>query len=321
MDNARPAGIFRSAFADWLRVTHCTGVHRMKRFRGALTVVALAVFPSVLATPVAGQAASKVAGSFVRVSGSNLYYEECGSGADAVLLIHDGVVHSAVWDGVWPALCGRFHVVRYDRRGFGRSTPTTTWHFETDDVAAVLRHAGVTRAVLIGSSHGGEIAIDFTLEHPDAVRQLVLVGAVVGGLPYSEHFNTRTMALIAPLMKGDIPGGLQNIANDRWLIAPGNDAARKKVLDLLTANPQDVTHPNQVLAPKPALPRLAEIHVRTLILVGDADIPDVHAHAGAIEAGIPRARRVVVPGTGHLMYLEKPDEFAKSEERRVGKEC
>jgi len=47
-------------------------------------------------------------------------------------------------------------------------------------------------------------------------------------------------------------------------------------------------------------PRLHEIRVPTLILTGDADIPDVHAHAGAIEAGIPNARRVVV--AGHRAY-------------------
>ena len=62
---------------------------------------------------------------------------------------------------------------------------------------------------------------------------------------------------------------------------------------------------------KPALPRLQEISAPPLLLVGDADIPDVHAHAGAIEAGIPRARRVVISGVGHLMYLEKPKEFAE----------
>lgn len=102
------------------------------------------------------------------------------------------------------------------------------------------------------------------------------------------------------------------MANDRYLIAPGNDAARNKLLELLVANPQDVTHADQVLPPKAALLLLGEIHIPTLILVGDADIPDVHAHAGAIEAGIPRARRIVIPGTGHLMYLEKPDEFART---------
>ena len=60
---------------------------------------------------------------------------------------------------------------------------------------------------------------------------------------------------------------------------------------------------------KPALPRLQEISAPTLLLVGDADIPDVHAPAGAIEAAIPRARRVVIRGVGHLMYLEKPKAF------------
>jgi len=49
-----------------------------------------------------------------------------------------------------------------------------------------------------------------------------------------------------------------------------------------------------------------------LALVGDADIPDVHARVGAIEAGIPRARRIVIRGVGHLMYLEKPAEFSRA---------
>jgi pimeloyl-ACP methyl ester carboxylesterase len=57
------------------------------------------------------------------------------------------------------------------------------------------------------------------------------------------------------------------------------------------------------------LPRLHEIRVPTLILTGDADIADVQVHARAIEAGILGSRLIVVPEAGHLMYLEKPDEF------------
>jgi 3-oxoadipate enol-lactonase len=76
-------------------------------------------------------------------------------------------------------------------------------------------------------------------------------------------------------------------------------------------DPQDLTHPELELPVKPALPRLHEIRIPTLLLVGDADIPDVHAHAGAIEAGMPRARRVVISNVGHLMYIEKPAEFSR----------
>ena len=278
----------------------------IKRVTHALLVGA------AIAMPLTAQTRAPSPGALLKIGDSQVYYEECGIGPDAVLLVHDGVVHSAVWDDVWPAFCRRGHTLRYDRRGYGKSSAATGWFAETDDMAAVLRQAGVTRATIVGSSHGGEVSINFTLEHPELVRRLVLVGAVVSGFPYSEHFLNRGAPWSELLGRGDVPGAARAIANDRYLVAPGNDAARKRLLDLLLASPQDITHSTPAIPPKPALPRLGEIRVPTLLLVGDADIPDVHAHAGAIEAGIPRSTRIVIPGTGHLMYLEKPELFTQT---------
>src|SRR5262245_40128644 len=131
------------------------------------------------------------AGTFVEVEGGKLWSEECGAGPATMVLIHDGVVHSAVWDDVWPAFCRDFRVVRYDRRGYGRSPVATTWHSETDDLLAVLDAHRVDRAALVASSHGGELAIDFTLRSPERVRTLVLIGPVLSGFPYSDHFIER----------------------------------------------------------------------------------------------------------------------------------
>jgi 3-oxoadipate enol-lactonase len=256
-------------------------------------------------------AAMPAPGSFVDVEGSKLYYEECGTGVEAVVLIHDGIGHSAVWDDVWPDFCKRFHTIRYDRRGYGRTAASTTWYTEVEDLAALLRQRKVSHAVLVGSSHGGELSIDFTLRYPGVVQQLVLVGAVVNGLPYSDHFLDRGMRNSAPFEKNDIAAGLANWAKDKYLLAPGHDAAQKRLLALLTANPQDMTHSDYARPTAPAIGRLDEVHVPTLILTGDADIPDVHAHAGAIEAGIAGSKRVVVPDAGHLMYMEKPTEFSR----------
>ena len=143
-------------------------------------------------------------GSFLSVEGSQIYFEECGTSPQTVVFLHDGVLHCAAWDEVWPEFCRHFHTIRYDRRGYGRSPVATSGYFETDDLAALLRHLKVSRAVIVGSSHGGEISINFTLDHPEIVQQLVLVGAVVGGLPYSEHFLDRGNVLGKPLEKGDV---------------------------------------------------------------------------------------------------------------------
>jgi pimeloyl-ACP methyl ester carboxylesterase len=245
---------------------------------------------------------------------AKIYYEQCNTGAPrAVVLVHDGVANSAMWDQVWPEFCKTFHTIRYDRRGYGRSPAPTTWYYETDDLAWVLKQANVSRAAVVGGSHGSELSIDFTLEHPEVVEKLVLIGPVVSGMPFTRHFLDRAGSqVLQKLQHGDVKGAIAEWSQDRYLTAPGSDAARKRLFDLLTASPQDIrAGDDYVLHLKPALPRLGEIRVPTLILVGDTDIPDVHAHAGAIEAGIPRARRVVVSGVGHLMYLEKPAEVSQ----------
>jgi 3-oxoadipate enol-lactonase len=250
-------------------------------------------------------------GYFFEVDGARLYYEECGSAPQAVLLVHDGVLDSSVWDDVWPEFCKHFHAIRYDRRGYGRSPAATQGHYATDDLGSILRHLKLKHVAIVGSSHGGEISINFTLDHPEMVEQLVLVGAVVGGMPYTKHFLERGDALGKPLEKGDVQGAIAAAAKDKYLTAPGSDAARKRMADILLANPQDLTHPELELPVRPALPRLGEIHIPTPLVIGDADIPDVHVHAGAIEAGIPRSRLVVINDVGHLMYLEKPTEFSQ----------
>ena len=245
-------------------------------------------------------------GAFVDVGGGRLHYEECGSGSDAVVLLHDGVVNSAVWDDVWPAFCKRFHTIRYDRRGYGLSPATTKPYYEADDLAVLLHDRKISHAALVASSHGGEVALNFTLRYSAYVSDLVLVGAAATGFPYSEYFLMRERAN----SQSDKPQGLMDASvRDPYLIVPGHDAARKHLHELLVAAPQDLTHDDMPLPEKPIFPRVQEIRVPTLILVGSGDIADNQAIAGALVMAIPGAARVVVPDAGHLMYLEKPEEF------------
>jgi pimeloyl-ACP methyl ester carboxylesterase len=253
-----------------------------------------------------GQTSTSTAstGAFLEVDGARLYYEECGTGQKTAVLLHDGVVNSAVWDDVWPAFCKQFHAIRYDRRGYGRSSATTKPYYEADDLAALLLDRGISQAALVASSHGGDIALSFALRYPAQVSELVLIGPEAEGFPYSEHFAMAQMAF------QNAQDATEVRVRNTYFIVPGNDAARERLRRLLNASPQDHKHNDMPLPEKPVFPYVRDLKMPTLILIGSGDIADNQAVAGALVMAIPGAARVVVPDTGHLMYLEKPEIFS-----------
>lgn len=240
--------------------------------------------------------------------GGRLWYEVKGRGAPIVFL-HDGLVSSAGWDELFDPLAVYFQVIRYDRRGFGRSEAPKGPYSDLDDLQAVFETLKIGRATLVGCSNGSRLAVDYALAHPDRVEALVLVGPVVSGLPYSEHFLRRGLVNFRPMFQEKSREKLiEAWVRDPYLTDSHNTQARARLRELLTKSPGPLTasFPESRPPDRPALGRLAEIHVPTLILVGESDIPDVHAHAGVLEAGIHNARRMVVPKAGHLIQLEQP---------------
>lgn len=253
--------------------------------------------------------AEKTATGRLEVSGSKIYYEECGSGPAAVVLLHDGLLHSVTWDAVWKPLCRKYHTIRYDRRGYGRSEAPKAPFAPTADLYALLEHLKVERAVVVGNSSGGALAIDFALAHPEIVEGLFLIGPVVDGMDFSTAFVERGQKNNAPLQDGDTKAAAENWSKDRFLIGEGHEGARKRVLEVLSENPQNLKYTGEfeIRNAPPSSSRLSEIHVPTSIVVGEFDISDVHAHAGAIEAGIPGAERDIIINAGHLVQVEQPD--------------
>jgi 3-oxoadipate enol-lactonase len=248
----------------------------------------------------------------VDVDGGQLYYETCGKGSQAIVLIHDGVINSASFDDMWPILCRDFRVVRYDRRGYGRSPAAKAAYSPQEDLAAVMRAANLDHASLAGFSFGGGLAVSYAVLHPEQVDRLIISGAVINGFAMSKHFNDRNMHIALPMIIGNFNSVIENARKDPWIMAPGHDAARDKAVALIKASPQDLKHQvsDKIKGWMSDITRLPDLKVPTLILEGEWDIPDVHAVAGAAQVLIPGSTRIVVKDAGHLMQIEHPKEVA-----------
>jgi len=248
----------------------------------------------------------------IEIDGSKLYYEMMGKG-DAIILLHDGLVDCRVWDEQTAFLARQYQVIRYDRRGYGRSEPPEADYSNVADLYTLLRSLEIERTILMGGSAGGMIAIDFALAHPDMVAGLVLVGAYVDGFESSEHSQQRALAAARPLIEDDdVEQTIENWVNDPYFVAPENKVARQQFRHFLTSQPHNLYDPHRYSfaeAGPAALGRLAEMQVPTLLVVGEADIADNHAVAGALQVGISGSKRVVLSQAGHLANLEQPARF------------
>jgi len=252
------------------------------------------------------------------VPGGTLYWESTGRGP-ALVLVHAGIADHGMWDDDVPSFAGGHRVVTYDCRGFGRSRTDAVDYSNRADLAALLDHLGIERAALLGCSRGGQIALDFTLERPERVSALVLVACGPGGM---EHEPTPVERALfeseEPLSKARDWTGVADLDVRLWVDGVGQPATRvaaavrDRVRAMSLANyTAGHTEARPIPLEPPAIGRLAEVRVPTLILHGDLDVSGVTAGAEALELGIAGARRVVVPRVAHMVNLERPDDFRR----------
>ena len=259
-------------------------------------------------------------GQFLDIGGCKIFYEEAGKG-QCIVLLHDGLVNSMTWDGEWESLSKNFRVIRYDRRGYGRSDTPTKAFSQVSDLKTLLDHLNIKHASLVGCSSGGGTAIDFTIAHPEMVDHLILTGSVLHGMVTTSDIIQRGNRNNEPVKKNDLLAAAHNWAYDPTTIASADSVGQKKLYQALSRYPNNLKYTGQYeLRPSsPAVTRLSEIYTPTLILVGEFDVPDVHSFSGAIQAGIPGSRREIVKGTAHLIPLERPEYLSERISDFIGK--
>ena len=140
---------------------------------------------------------------YVDLGDGKLYYEMEGKG-ETLVLCHAGFVDSRMWDGQWNAFTQHYRVLRFDMRGFGKSDPATGPVSRRQDLYCLLQKLGIERANLLGCSMGGEMAIDFTLEHPEMVLSLVIVSGTPGGFEMQGEPPSQILEMLQAIEKGDL---------------------------------------------------------------------------------------------------------------------
>lgn len=253
------------------------------------------------------------------INGTTLYYEIAGEGHPLVMN-HGGLVNRRLWDDQFEVFAQHYKVIRYDFRGFGDSgllKKGDAPYSLIDDLYALLTHLGIHKTYIMGLSMGGALSIDFTLAHPEMVDALIPVAMSLSGFTFEDEKEDEPDPAYEAFNQGNIPLAVEYTLRT-WTDGPErtpeqvNPIARERVRQMTTSNfqrPDNEDVPEPVELEPPAISRLSEIHVPTLIVVGDEDVRKILTIADILMEGIAGARKVVIPGTAHHLNIEKPAEF------------
>ena len=244
------------------------------------------------------------------VPGGELVYDVLGKG-DTVVFLHGAFMDRRSWDAQLPAFAKRFRVVRYDLRPFGDSNKLDKAYSVPDDLLRLLDHLKVERAHLVGHSFGGGAALDFALLHSTRVATLTLAAAGPSGFVSPEDERRHSAAIFAAVKQGD------DTVIKAWLDHPMWAAARQRpdVLKAVEAGTRGslgafkLPFAPYVPVTPPAVQRLGDVTVPTLVVIGDQDTPGNRQASDLLAKQIPGATLKVVAGADHALPLGWSAEF------------
>jgi pimeloyl-ACP methyl ester carboxylesterase len=243
---------------------------------------------------------------FAEIHGGRTYWEVAGAG-EPLVFVHGFTLDTRMWDDQWEVFAAKYRVIRYDARGFGKSSVPDGPYSNQDDLRALMDHLGVERFHLVGLSMGGSISMDYAVQRPDDLLSLTFIDSGGGGAPSRHAGSFREIALGS--------GGVDAaravwLADDLFVPANRDEGVRARLAEIVgdysgwfwtqSSNQQAVPDP-------PAMERLDTITVPTLVIVGELDVPRMQENSNRL-ATIPGARKVVIPDAGHMANMEKPAE-------------
>jgi 3-oxoadipate enol-lactonase len=239
-------------------------------------------------------------------------YDDVGTGLPLVLL-HGFPHNRTLWAAQIGALVDHCRCVAPDLRGFGETTVSGPYSMDryADDVAALLDHLSITRAVIVGLSMGGYVAFSLWRRHPELVRGFVLADTRAGADSDAGKEKRRETITLArergsgAVADAQINGMLGQSTRDTH---PDIVESVRQMLE--DAPVEGIVGALEAMMERPdSTGTLRTITVPTVIVVGDEDALTPVKESRAMHEALPSSRLEIVPGAGHLSNLEKPAAF------------
>jgi pimeloyl-ACP methyl ester carboxylesterase len=261
---------------------------------------------------------------YAPVHNGELFYAVDGdANAPAVIFIHACICDHSLWDPQIAAFAKHYHVLRFDQRGHGASRTQDTEYSRCRDVLDVMKHVGIEKAVMIGCSCGGQLALDLAVAHPERVSGVVWVCGGLSGLPWpppdlDTWEEMKQVEILEALTEAKKMDELADAETHMWVNGLGQAKDRasaaiyRRVLQTVKASQDRKDGKAKEIPINPtAIERLSALKIPMLLVIGGLDVESTQWSASHILKGLPSAQKVVFEDAAHLPSAEQPNRFNK----------
>jgi sigma-B regulation protein RsbQ len=241
--------------------------------------------------------------SAATVDGLHIHSTTTGNGAKTVILVHGYTCDESTWTEQVPALAKEYRVVTLDLPGHGKSDSPKDGKFSMDlfarAIEAVREEVKANKVILVGHSMGTPVVLRYAHLYPTHTSALVFVDGLMPAAAPNPAANP------GAAMSGPNGHAAREAMIRGFFVADTTPAVQTKVLNMMLGAPEAtaVGAMNATFDPAgqtidiPMVPILGIYAGRPL------------ASHDAVLSHFPNAEYTQVPGTGHFLMLEKPQEF------------
>ena len=237
------------------------------------------------------------------VDGANIHWTATGSGSKTVIFVHGWTCDDSSWKSQVPVVSKEYRVLTLDLPGHGRSGSPTSGKFSMDlfarAVEAVRAEAKVDRAILVGHSMGTPVIRLYALLYPQRVSALVLVDGLVQ-MPGSGG------GFAAPAMTGEAGRRTREVMVRGMFSAATSQPLREHILKMMLGAPEATAAGAMAATWDSSQWRSDPVKVPVLGIYADQS---GLANRSGMKQIYPTLEYHEIPGTGHFLMMEKPDEF------------
>lgn len=242
-------------------------------------------------------------------NGQHIYYEDSGGQGLPVVLSHGLLMDHEMFAPQVDALRSQYRVITWDQRCHGlteaTADPFTYWD-SADDLAGLLDHLGIKRAVLGGMSQGGFLSLRFALRRPERVHALVFFDSQAG---VEDPDKAETYGVMLDVWEAE--GMPDPMAETIAAILFGSDwPGRGPWIEKWRHQPRERLRPsfNTLVGREDIHDRLGEIKAPALVIHGTADTAIDMELAQRLCSGLANCRGLVkIEGAGHSANLTHPE--------------